>query len=38
MFAIGQTQNRENVMAASNVPTCADEKLFRTVTALRAEL
>jgi hypothetical protein len=38
MFAIGQTRNRENVMAVSNVPTCEDEKLFRTVTALGAEL
>jgi hypothetical protein len=38
IFAIGEPQNRENVMAASNVPTCADEKLFRTVKALGAEL
>jgi hypothetical protein len=38
MFAIGQTQNRENVMAASSVTTCEDEKLFRTVTDLGAEL
>jgi hypothetical protein len=31
-------KNRENVMAASNVPICEDEKLFRAVTALGAEL